>query len=491
MPTSSLRAMCPLFVGASLFACGGARDPATATRESGQSGLMGTTFAGKNKCSPENHERPFVIEWDATDMSQFEAITVNDVVFVEYTGCKLRVVDSCRNDALKGSLGAYRTIDFTSGSVEKIDVRNEGDLYAKLPLSAGSLGGRVSAGETFQMEYFVAGTRTATRPALYKSDLAAVPGCRGVTHFVYAYNVGAFALGSTKNFKGEIGGSIGGAGAGGTTTSSNVAEKKGGTLATCASDSAKEIAGCKVPIRLSLRAIEDGTNPDATAALAPEKPDAKNLAGKIQHERADEQDAAQRLAAANEKSLHGDAKGCLAELDAFDKLQKGSATLSTTPNANAAHVRAACLMKAGQCDAGRELARKNLAKMGIPASAIDTSVESQVVSMCAGTKGLKPREELLRAMEALRDASFSTEKVDAKVCRDAYATIKRLRSSVPLTGELSMLPHTVDERGSACFVKANDCAGAFGLVRDEAGPNASAASVRSRFESLHPTCKGK
>ena len=76
------------------------------TRLSGQSSMMDQTFAGQNKCNPNNHLRPFIIEWDATDMSSFEAITANDVVFVHYEGCELTVLDGCRNDQIRGSLGA-------------------------------------------------------------------------------------------------------------------------------------------------------------------------------------------------------------------------------------------------------------------------------------------------------------------------------------------------------------------------------------------------
>ena len=34
---------------------------------------MGKTYAGQMRCNPKNAERPFVIEWDATDMSSFES----------------------------------------------------------------------------------------------------------------------------------------------------------------------------------------------------------------------------------------------------------------------------------------------------------------------------------------------------------------------------------------------------------------------------------
>src|SRR5262249_14968061 len=128
-------------------------------------------------------------------------------VVVKYVGCNLTVLDSCSDDSVKGALGAYKPVEWTSGSLEKIDIANEGELYAKLPLGAAELSGRVHGGEKFHMEYFVSGTRPASRPAVYKKELEKIPGCRGATHFVYAYNLGAFALGSLKQLGGEVNGS--------------------------------------------------------------------------------------------------------------------------------------------------------------------------------------------------------------------------------------------------------------------------------------------
>lgn len=75
---------------------GGAGSPGPAGK------LADKTFAGQNRCNPKNAERPFIIEWDQTDQSTFQAITANDVVFVKYEGCNLKVLDGCRDDSVKG-----------------------------------------------------------------------------------------------------------------------------------------------------------------------------------------------------------------------------------------------------------------------------------------------------------------------------------------------------------------------------------------------------
>ena len=301
----------PFFGSLVLVACGGATMPAASPRESGQSGLVDKTFAGKNKCNPKSHDRPFVVEWDATDMSSFEAKAATDVVFVRYEGCELRVLD-CADDSLHGSVGSYGPVEWTSGAVEKVDIADEGELFAKLPLGAASLGGRVSSGEKFHMEYYVSGTRKATRPEVYQKDLAKLPRCKGATHFVYAYNLGAFALGSEKTTRASAGATVWGMGAGATKTSLDSAEKKGGVLTSCTGESAKEIASCKVPVRLTLREVAEGGDPQAAAETAQETPAAANLAGKIQRKLDQNERARGYWEAAQVKLRARDGKGCLA-----------------------------------------------------------------------------------------------------------------------------------------------------------------------------------
>ncbi|MGH1341407.1 MAG: hypothetical protein ACRBN8_07650 [Nannocystales bacterium] len=61
--------------------------------------------------------------------------------------CKLSVVEEGRSESFRGAQGSYLPPEWTSGSLETIDISYEGELYAKLPLGSASLGGRVSGGE--------------------------------------------------------------------------------------------------------------------------------------------------------------------------------------------------------------------------------------------------------------------------------------------------------------------------------------------------------
>src|SRR6186713_1336894 len=118
-------------IAVSLTSC--RRDKATADR------LMDRTTIGQNRCSEvKPTDRPFVVEWDATDTAMFEAFAQRDVVFVRYEACELEVLTACNDDGIAGRYGAYNPPMWTSGSVEGFDVRDEYDLYAKLPLGATS-----------------------------------------------------------------------------------------------------------------------------------------------------------------------------------------------------------------------------------------------------------------------------------------------------------------------------------------------------------------
>lgn len=479
-----------------LSACGGGGTPAKDGKASDK------TFAGQNRCNEKSADRPFIIEWDATDQSSFQSHAANDIVFVSYHGCEMKVLDGCRDDSVRGSVGSYAPVVFTSGGVETIDIHDQSELYAKLPLGAASLGGRVEKGEKFHMEYYVSGTRSATRDKVWKGDLAKNPKCASATHFVYAYNLGAFALASKSSLKGEVSGSYFGFGAGGKKEQTSSAEKKGGELASCKGESATEVESCKVPIRLTLRELSDGANPDKSAAKAPESDAALNLAGKLQATTDKEKAAAGHLDSANVKKQSKDGKGCLAELDQHDTLDPRQ--LSTNPSSGKiAGLRAECMMLAGQCDAGKAHFRKAVqaTKGGeIGPEHLDKVVEAEGSLYCAGDN-LNPRDQYLRAMQTLTQGGLGVQKKTLAECQSAFDTFMKLRTTVKRKDaddtnipEKPLVAMAVPALG--CFAKAGDCAAAYKAhkqmndVRDEFKPKDEKAS-RAMFEGWVPACKGK
>lgn len=452
------------------------------TVDGGSSPLLNKTFAGQNKCNPKNHERPFIIDWDATDQSSFQARASSDVIVVHYEGCELKVLDGCANDSVKGALGAYRPVDWTAGQLESIDMKDEDDLYAKLPLGTASLGGRLQRGERFHMEYYVSGTRTATRSAVYRADLDRIPGCKGATHFVYAFNLGAFALASTSSLQAQAQGSYFGFGAHGSSSSSSKADKRGGDLSRCQGASATEVDQCKVPIRLALRPVADGANPDVNAAHAEETDSSLNLAGKRRAESDRGKEAGQHVSAAREKQIAGDGAGCLAELDRHDQLDATPGGLSTTPKSgDLAQLRVRCLMLSGQCDAGRELGRKVLDGQG--ASNIDAQLDFgrvggiSIGEFCRGTNA-SPRDQFLRAYWVLQMGSAGDARPDADECVRAHETTRRLEglADVPFRS-----PDALKTDEIRCVARTN-CAKAWTLYDD---PDAFLPDAPGTIRELH------
>lgn len=390
----------------------------------GGSPLFKKTLAGQNKCDPKNDERPFIIDWDATDQSSFQARAASDIIVVRYSGCELKVLDGCANDSVKGALGAYRPVDWTAGQLEAIDMADEDDLYAKLPLGTASLGGRVQRGERFHMEYYVSGTRTATRSAVYRTDLDRISGCKNATHFVYAFNLGAFALASTSSLQTRAGGSYFGFGTGTASSSTTKADKRGGDLARCQGTSAAEVDQCRVPIRLALRPVTEGSSPDVSAARAEETASSLNLAGKLSAESDRAKEARQRASTAREKQISGDGSGCLSELDRHDQLDTTESNLSTTPkNGDLAQLRARCLMLSGRCDAGRQLQRNVLDSQG--AANIDGKLDATIGEFCRGTNA-SLRDQFLRAAWVLQMGSAGAARLDAGECVRAHDVTRQL-----------------------------------------------------------------
>lgn len=470
-------------------------------RDSGQSRLMDKSFAGQNACNPDDHDRPFIIEWDATDMSSFESLAANDIVFVKYEGCNLKVLDECKNDSIRGEQGAYKPPEWTSGSLEVLDIHNEAELTAKLPLAQATLSGRVSGGETFHMEYFVAGTRMASRDAVYTSDLEGRYGCDTATHFVYGYNLGAFALASSTNLEVEAGGSAFGFGAEGKTSQAKSAEKKGGDLSVCDSASATEVQQCKAPIRLSLRKIRPGDNPEKTAMAAPDDLESMSAAAIINTKMEVSEAAGGHRTAALEKYNAGDGKGCLKELDAYDDLAPKDK--SENPKSSLAYLRGVCVMKSGQCDAGKVQLRKWAevsGQYGGP-ERIDKIVESFAGQNCEGK--LSKRDALIKALATLNDGAYINKRT-VKECSDAYKTASKLVKKVKPKDEedqpIASAPKVLYMLGANCMARAGDCDKAWETF-DDGYPQENLATVKdpeqkksiihSNFDTMVRKCKGK
>ena len=362
---------------------------------------QGTPLAASEACKAgQEDDRPFVINWDATDLALFESLAQRDVVLVKYQGCDLQVLDECQDEGVPGKYGAYEPTRWTSGTVEGFDVRNEGELYAKLPLGAATLSSKVAAGQSLTLSYYVSGTRTATRRSLYAGDIGANPACAGATHFVWGYNLGAFELNSSERTEVEAEAGAFNVGAGGANRNEANRLRKGGDLPSCTSDSARDLAACKVPLRLVLRNIKTGDKPGATAGAEPAAANADP--GGAGATLTPAMEAHKLRVSAAGKFQMGDGFGCLAELDRAREL-------NPDPDAekNFESVRAQCEMKAGKCEDGKKRYRQWLLKT--PATAkltgpqIDRAVSQQGSQHCISVQQ-GPEDVAKRAPPAIHKA---------------------------------------------------------------------------------------
>lgn len=371
-----------------LAACGGQAPTPDAD-------LMANTTVGKNRCAPgKATERPFAVEWDATDVASFEAKAARDVVLVKVDGCELKVLD-CRDDGIPGKYGSYDAVQWTTGVVEGFSIKNEGDLYAKLPFGASSLAANVKGGNELELKYFVSGSRPTLRSLIYRNDIAANPLCASATHFVSSYDLGAYDLaqkGASSESADVKAGNIAG---GGNLSHSEGHVKSAGSLADCTKESAKELSRCRVPIRLALRAIQDGTNPaPAAAASSDAMPTGYS------------KDFQSLMQSASKKMQLRDGPGCLADLDRADTMQKPEGF-------NLDMTRAVCEMLVGKCNDGRRRYRAFLARTspGMTPEQQDNSVLQQGITYCEG-KEATPLERVSRANRDLIDANAKND-VDA------------------------------------------------------------------------------
>lgn len=450
-----------VFVLTAASGCGAApADPAV--RDSGQSRLMDRTFAGKNACNPDDHERPFIIEWDATDRSSFEAVAAHDVVFVRYEGCKLRVLEECRNESIRGEKGAYLMPEWTAGGLETISIKTEDELAAKLPLGVATLGARVASGESFHMEYFVAGTKRATRDAVDRSDLQGHPGCRDATHFVHAYNLGAFALGTAGNGEAAGGGSVFGFGAGSQTSSSHGAEKKGGDLAACSTADATGARECQAPIRLSLRKVREGGDAGDAPRTAPDPAASPGAVGELAKRLDMSDDARAHMDAAHRKLAARDGNGCLEELDRHANLDPTHR--STSPGSPLARTRSLCLMLSGQCMPGRRLLREHLEQDPLASTqepGIDRTVVQMMNRFCEGP--LPAREDFQRSLYGVshglkgRDVGPAYCAAHLDVFRKHWSAVSGLGDELIDDGMRKHILRLVPR----CFEQARDCSAAW------------------------------
>lgn len=428
--------------------CAATRNLDTAPAGSEPSKMLDKTAVGKNRCDADGSNfAPFVVEWDATDLSTFEAKAARDVVFVRYQDCQIELLYSCSDNGIPGRYGRYQEPTFTSGTVESIEIKNEDELFAKLPLGAVSFGANVQMGEALELQYFVSGVVTSTRNAISRAALQDNPRCAGATHFVSAYNLGAFQLMAYKGATGQAGLDVKSVGAGARSSSESENLKQGGALESCETQSQRK---CRVPIRLVLQTIDEASEDlDASAPIA-----APTAAVVTNYEDRPESRARAPRDSAGKKEAAGDGQGCLEDLERADRLDPGGGAEKSL-----AYTRGLCLMRAGQCDEGKKMMRDYLAALDDKRRKTDKQLDQQVESMARGKCSLAEQRDLegkvTRIYTAIGEAQRSG---NAEACIAMAREGEALASRVPKQDvqKFNQAAGTVMQ-AAACLIKLERC----------------------------------
>ncbi len=199
---------------------------------------------------------PLVTEWPASEKANLEALLKGGAVAVEYAGCSMRVLTQCRLG------GKYAWLRTTPAS-DVVEIEDEDQLYAKLPLGAVSLEGELKRSGKLTIHTYVAGQMRLEGAA--PADVPAAGECARATHVVSALAVGAFSLSGTGKVGGKADVSVTKLGsAGGRSDRSAGLVRSAGDWQACGQGSeAAPHANCRSPIQAFLwripgRGAEEG-----------------------------------------------------------------------------------------------------------------------------------------------------------------------------------------------------------------------------------------
>jgi hypothetical protein len=204
------------------------------------------------KCSvAKSQAEPLIVEWSSVDRTKLEALARQGIVAVHYVGCEMQVLAACTVPGSK-----YKYIGTTIKHDEE-HIRDENELYAKLPLGAAGLEGALKSAGQLSVGMSIVGRMQADREVKY-ADLQGT--CKEATHAVRALTVGAFefSTGASAKLGGEV--SAFGANAGAGSQASRDVISRDGLENACSNaqqDDAHPPAGCGALIRIELAPLPD------------------------------------------------------------------------------------------------------------------------------------------------------------------------------------------------------------------------------------------
>lgn len=215
---------------------------------------------GQAKCSIQQSEsRPLIVEWPPADRASLEARVGRGLVAVRYDGCEMEVLEGC---SAEGRYGYFPTA--LKKDVQRISTADE--LYARLPVGAARLEGKLEQSGQLTVEMNIVGEYSAVNAQVSEQRLRGR--CADATHVVTSVTVGAFeffAGGSA-----AVGGGVAlGAEIGGESRATKEMLFIDGDVAACGAGTLQDghpPAGCSALLRVSVTPL-----PEAEARLARER----------------------------------------------------------------------------------------------------------------------------------------------------------------------------------------------------------------------------
>lgn len=190
---------------------------------------------------------PLVVEWPGTAKVDLETASRRGLVAVSYSGCTMKILSGCE---IKGEY----ELEKTTPARDRIEISDNNELYAKLPLGAVSLKGELSAGSALELDYIAVGQRVANA-----QPMETVGECTGATHYVRTITVGAFRLDAKAKGKVGLGVEVGPGGAGVARDESVRKLRAQGEVEACVKDPSSPECGAILQLGLApLRVVGGG-----------------------------------------------------------------------------------------------------------------------------------------------------------------------------------------------------------------------------------------
>jgi hypothetical protein len=203
-------------------------------------------YTGLSKCKKGSLavNNPLVTQWPASEKAHLQGLVENQAIAVQYQGCELRIVEECK---VKGKYNWKRT----SLSTDTVEILNQDDLFAKLPVGALGLEGTLENFGRLAVKTTVVG-----QLQLDEFDTVAVSAnenCATATHLIRAVSVGSYVLTSGGRISAQGGIQTAGVGVGGGSKHQESVFSQAGSPEDCpkATDEKPDIQ-CASPLQMFL-----------------------------------------------------------------------------------------------------------------------------------------------------------------------------------------------------------------------------------------------